>query len=147
MDEMQRKLETLQQEAEETHNRIVEFADTRLGELDGYDRFIERDFDFANALLQAEPEANDTLMVLEGWVPERVADKIAPALDGVPCYYEQVEIQENDNVPVKLKNNRYARLFEMITKMYSLPNYGELDITALFAPFFGLEMVDMDYCF
>lgn len=138
MDEMQRKLETLQQEAEETHNRIVEFVDTRLGELDGYDRFIERDFDFANALLQAEPEANDTLMVLEGWVPERVADKIAPALDGVPCYYEQVEIQENDNVPVKLKNNRYARLFEMITKMYSLPNYGELDITALFAPFFML---------
>lgn len=138
MDEMQRKLETLQQEAEETHNRIVEFADTRLGELDGYDRFIERDFDFANALLQAEPEANDTLMVLEGWVPERVADKIAPALDGVPCYYEQVEIQENDNVPVKLKNNRYARLFEMITKMYSLPNYGELDITSLFAPFFML---------
>lgn len=138
MDEMQRKLETLQQEAEETHNRIVEFADTRLGELDGYDRFIERDFDFANALLQAEPEANDTLMVLEGWVPESVADKIAPALDGVPCYYEQVEIQENDNVPVKLKNNRYARLFEMITKMYSLPNYGELDITSLFAPFFML---------
>lgn len=138
MDEMQRKLETLQQEAEETHNRIVEFADTRLGELDGYDRFIERDFDFANALLQAEPEANDTLMVLEGWVPESVADKIAPALDGVPCYYEQVEIEANDNVPVKLKNNRYARLFEMITKMYSLPNYGELDITALFAPFFML---------
>lgn len=138
MDEMQKKLETLQQEAEETHNRIVEFADTRLGELDGYDRFIERDFDFANALLQAEPEANDTLMVLEGWVPERVVDKIAPALDGVPCYYEQVEIEPNDNVPVKLKNNRYARLFEMITKMYSLPNYGELDITALFAPFFML---------
>ena len=138
MDEMQRKLETLQQEAEETHNRIVEFADTRLGELDGYDQFIERDFDFANALLQAEPEANDTLMVLEGWVPERVADKIAPALDGVPCYYEQVEIEANDNVPVKLKNNRYACLFEMITKMYSLPNYGELDITALFAPFFML---------
>lgn len=138
MDEMQRKLGTLQQEAEEAHNRIVEFADTRLGELDGYDQFIERDFDFANALLQAEPEANDTLMVLEGWVPERVADKIAPALDGVPCYYEQVEIQENDNVPVKLKNNRYARLFEMITKMYSLPNYGELDITSLFAPFFML---------
>lgn len=138
MDEMQKKLETLQQEAEETHNRIVEFADTRLGELDGYDQFIERDFDFANALLQAEPEANDTLMVLEGWVPERVADEIAPALDGVPCYYEQVEIEANDNVPVKLKNNRYARLFEMITKMYSLPNYGELDITALFAPFFML---------
>nr|WP_315075299.1 V-type ATPase 116kDa subunit family protein [uncultured Porphyromonas sp.] len=138
MEEMQKKLETLQQEAEETHNRIVEFADTRLGELDGYDQFIERDFDFANALLQAEPEANDTLMVLEGWVPESVADKIAPALDGVPCYYEQVEIEANDNVPVKLKNNRYARLFEMITKMYSLPNYGELDITSLFAPFFML---------
>lgn len=138
MDEMQRKLETLQQEAEETHNRIVEFADTRLGELDGYDQFIERDFDFANALLQAEPEANDTLMVLEGWVPAKAEAKVAPALDGVPCYYEQVEIEANDNVPVKLKNNRYARLFEMITKMYSLPNYGELDITSLFAPFFML---------
>ncbi len=138
IEDMRKKLEALEQEAEETHNKIVEFADTRIGELDGYDLFIERDFDFSNALIQAEPEANDTLMVLEGWVPEKMASKVAPALDRVPCYYEQVAIQEGDNVPVKLKNNRYARLFEMITKMYSLPNYGELDITALFAPFFML---------
>lgn len=138
IEDMRKKLEALEQEAEETHNKIVEFADTRIGELDGCDLFIERDFDFSNALIQAEPEANDTLMVLEGWVPEKMASKVAPALDRVPCYYEQVAIQEGDNVPVKLKNNRYARLFEMITKMYSLPNYGELDITALFAPFFML---------
>ena len=43
-----------------------------------------------------------------------------------------------DNPPIKLKNRRFAKLFEMIGNMYSIPTYWELDMTPFFAPFFVL---------
>ena len=47
-------------------------------------------------------------------------------------------IAEGDKVPIKLKNNKFSKLYEPITKMFSLPNYTEFDPTPLFAPFFML---------
>ena len=41
-------------------------------------------------------------------------------------------------MPIQLKNNFYTRLFEPITRLYSLPNYAEIDPTPFFAPFFML---------
>jgi V/A-type H+-transporting ATPase subunit I len=41
-----------------------------------------------------------------------------------------------DKVPIKQKNNRFARLYEPIGKLFSLPAYSELDLTPFFAPFF-----------
>ena len=43
-----------------------------------------------------------------------------------------------DETPVKLKNNRFARLFELIGGLYALPKYGTLDMTPFFAPFYML---------
>jgi len=37
-----------------------------------------------------------------------------------------------------LKNNRFARLFELIGGLYALPKYGTLDMTPFFAPFYML---------
>ena len=37
-----------------------------------------------------------------------------------------------------MKNNKFARLFEFIGELYSLPNYREIDLTPFFAPFFVL---------
>lgn len=136
--EKEEQLSLLEQELESIRKKITEFADTRIGELQGYDLLLSRQYDFSNALLQADTEAEDTLMLLEGWVPEKISETLTDSLADTLCYFKQVEIEESDNIPIKLSNNRYARLFEPITKMYSLPNYGEIDITALFAPFFML---------
>lgn len=136
--EMQEQLLVLEKEREDTSARIETFANERIGELHGYDQFLQQKYDFSNALVQAEAEADATLMVLEGWVPEKDSSRVTEGLANSTCYFKQVEIEDGDAIPVKLSNNRYARLFEAITKMYSLPNYGEIDITALFAPFFML---------
>ena len=48
------------------------------------------------------------------------------------------EQTEQDNPPILLKNNKFARLFEFIGELYSLPNYREIDLTPFFAPFFVL---------
>ena len=52
-------------------------------------------------------------------------------------------------MPVKLKNNWFTRPLNMVTEMYSLPAYNNVDPNPLMAPFFilfyGIMMADMGY--
>ncbi len=138
LDNLRNKLEELETEKEKIDSEIISFANLRLGELLGYDLFLESKYSFSNAFLQAEHEAEGSVKVLEGWVPENNKNKVDEDLSASSYFFKEVEILDEDSIPVKLKNNRYGRLFESITKMYSLPNYGEVDITSLMAPFFML---------
>ena len=105
---------------------------------------IQNEYNYSNVIEQTEAEANDTLMLLEGWVPEEQSSALTDALDKDGYYYLPMEIEEEDNVPIKLKNNRFAKLFEPITLLFSLPNYNEFDPTPFFAPFF---MMFFGFCF
>ncbi len=78
------------------------------------------------------------IYLLEGWVPVTVQDKLNQYLEEKDILYFQSEAAEEEMPPVQLKNNRFARLFEPISLLFSLPSYGELDLTAFFAPFFML---------
>ncbi len=82
--------------------------------------------------------AEESVYIINGWLPQEAKMKIEAMLDDKDVYYYFSKPTANDNVPILLKNNRFARLFEPITKMFSLPNYAELDLTAFFAPFFTL---------
>lgn len=73
-----------------------------------------------------------------GWIPEEKRDSISEELNRCSVSYEYSQPTPDDDVPVQLRNNKFARLFEPITKMYALPKYDELDSTPLFAPFFML---------
>jgi V/A-type H+-transporting ATPase subunit I len=88
--------------------------------------------------IQTEKEVDSKLMFLEGWIPASEEVKTETALGMSGCYFKKTEITDNDAIPIQLKNNRFTTLFEPITKLYSLPNYGEIDPTPLFAPFFML---------
>lgn len=136
--ELEERLQTLLAKQESLEQEVQQFIDGHLEDLQGYDLLLQDNYQMSNAFLQATPEADDKLMMLEGWVPTDVASAMEEALCDAPYYYAQQKIEEGDSVPIKLKNDRFSRLFEPITRMYSLPNYGELDATPLFAPFFML---------
>ncbi len=106
--------------------------------LDVIDRGLQNEFNLTNAWEQTNREADNKLMFLEGWTTDDKGAQLEQSLDAAGYYFHREEIKENDRVPIKLKNNRYSRLFEPITRMFSLPNYTELDPTPLFAPFFML---------
>ena len=61
-------------------------------------------------------------------------------IDEAPAnvYYEVTNPTIEEEIPVQLKNNAFSKLFEPITNLFSLPNYGELDPTPFLAPFFML---------
>ncbi|HPD96051.1 MAG: V-type ATP synthase subunit I [Bacteroidales bacterium] len=86
----------------------------------------------------AEKEAENTVMVLQGWVPENLNDKLVAFLNSENVIYLSEKAQIHDNVPILLKNNRFAKLFEPISRLFALPIYAELDLTPFFAPFFML---------
>ncbi len=112
---------------------------------------IIENIDFAKVMLNTQSEADDRVMILEGWCPEESESTLNNYLESTDVYYETAIPTEEDKVPIKLKNNKFTRLFEMIGELYDLPNYHELDLTPFFAPFymlfFGLCLGDVGYGF
>ena len=87
----------------------------------------------------AEQAADGLLLVLEGWAEEANASKVDALLNVSPnTVYIKSNPTPEDNTPVKLKNNCYARIFELVGNMYALPKYGTVDLTPFFAPFYML---------
>ncbi|MDL2245920.1 ATPase [Parabacteroides sp. OttesenSCG-928-J18] len=119
--------ERLQTMAVEEYNTLLEL-----------DKHLQNEFNLANAVVQTDRQAGDKLMFLEGWVTTDKASDMEEALDKEAFFYQELEIQDDDKIPIKLKNNSYSKLFEPITEMYSLPNYKEFDPTPFVAPFFML---------
>lgn len=89
------------------------------------------------------------LMVLNGWFPAAKQAELENAFSDDAAWYQISDPTPDDEIPICLKNNRFFRLFEMITSLYMLPKYNELDLTPFFAPFytvfFGLCLGDSGY--
>ena len=87
----------------------------------------------------AQREADGSLILLEGWAEAETADRVDALLKEYPyLVYERRDAKLEDDAPVKLKNNKFARLFELIGAMYALPKYGTMDLTGIFGVFYML---------
>ena len=120
------------------NNQLKEYATKQYNTLVELEKNIQNEFNLSNTLVQTDREAGDKLRLLEGFVPTEEAPAMEVALEKEGYYFQELDIQDGDRVPIKLKNNKFNRLYEPITKMFSLPNYTEFDPTPLFAPFFML---------
>ena len=127
------------EELETLERSITIEAPSHLAELEQYDRVLENELSFGKAQLQAERLADERLYLLEGFVPTEQAEHFEQELAKTGCYFKQIDFDPaTERVPIQLKNNSFARSFEFITQLFSLPNYGEIDQTVLIAPFFML---------
>ena len=88
--------------------------------------------------LGGERMADGAIVMMEGWVPVENDADVRKLLDESGVYYEIRAAEKEDNAPIKLKNGKISRAFEMLTKMYGMPDYGEFDPTPLLAPFYAL---------
>lgn len=102
------------------------YAD-RLGELDLY---------FAEAT--TEKAVDNYVTVLTGFAPVEDDDRLKKAFDELGVYYTAEAATKEDNPPIKLHNNWFARNFEVLTGMYGMPVYDEFDPTPVLGPFFML---------
>ena len=92
-----------------------------------------------------------TILFFEGWAPAEKLSAVGALLDKLGCAWEASDPTEDEisKVPVQLKNNWLTKPLNMVTEMYSLPAYDNVDPNPLMAPFFilfyGIMMADMGY--
>ena len=96
------------------------------------------DLDLYLAKASTESAADNLLDIIEGFAPAENDGELCKTLDEMGILYIKDEAEEDDNPPIKLKNNWFTRQFEVLTGMYGMPVYGEYDPTPIVAPFFLL---------
>ena len=148
--EIKTKIEELTSKLNKTRQYLCEISEDAIKKLNEYKILVQEDADFYKVSEAAQHLADDKIMALEGWVPTEIEGDTIAWLSNEDIYFEATEPEKNvDNPPIKLKNRRFARLFEMIGNLYSIPTYWELDMTPFFAPFFvmffGFCLGDLGY--
>lgn len=75
---------------------------------------------------------------LSAWFPSPKEQEVVKFLEGEKVVWQIRDPQEGESVPVVLKNRKYPKLFESITKIFDLPNYYETDLTPFLAVFYPI---------
>ncbi len=128
----------LQRRMEEIEQYYQQHAKAFLPKLEALKHKTDNKISFERVIRNTDKEAENHLMIIEGWVPKLKKEAVDAFLDSKEVYYFVENPTKEDKVPVLLKNGRFSKLFEPITTLYALPKYTEFDLTPFFAPFFML---------
>ena len=85
-----------------------------------------------------EGAAEDMITVFTGFAPVENDAELVEAFDKMGVLYIKEDAAQEDNPPIKLRNNWFTRQFECFTEMYGMPIYSEFDPTPILAPFYLL---------
>ena len=94
--------------------------------------------DWQRVTLNTDTVAEGALKVVEGFCPIDQTAALDTMLHEQDIYFQAEDPTEEDNTPIKLRNNWFTRMFECFTGMYGMPTYGEFDPTPILAPFYLL---------
>lgn len=112
-------------------------------------RDVLSELDLYLAGTESESAAEDRLCVFTGFAPTEDDGKIAARLDTMDIYWTSRAAQTEDMPPIKLKNNKFVSMFQVLTDMYGRPAYDGFDptiwISIFFMLFFAFCMGDMGY--
>ncbi|MEM2444884.1 MAG: V-type ATPase 116kDa subunit family protein [Sulfolobales archaeon] len=109
-----------------------------------YELYVERIEKILDSLM------SEYSYVVEGWIPEGNHENLINTLYGRFKYIYVEELKSANIIPpTKLSNRSPVKYFELITRLYGIPRYGEWDPTTLitysFLIFFGLMTADAVY--
>ena len=139
LSELVREQEELKAEIKKANDALDQFCISNTPVVESALEALESDINLMEVeQLGGERMADGAIVMMEGWVPVENDAEVRKMLDESGVYYEIRPAEKEDNAPIKLKNNAINRLFEVLTKMYGMPDYGEFDPTPLFAPFYAL---------
>jgi V/A-type H+-transporting ATPase subunit I len=150
MESVDNRLRTLVDEKSRHEAVIVGIAGRWRDELQKYQEFL-------SAERQREESQNkfasmEHVVVIEGWIPEKRYEQAELGIREVTheaCVVEASDPEEGDDVPVQLQNPKFFRSFELLTRLYGLPDYNGVDPTLFLVPgfllFFSIMLTDALY--
>jgi V/A-type H+-transporting ATPase subunit I len=123
----------------------VKQKEQRLAQLKWHEPVIQAELDKTLSKLDlhlahasGEKAAEDYITVFEGFAPKENEPALHDMLEHENVFYLVDKAQVDDNPPIKLKNNKFVSMFEMLTDMYGRPKYDEFDPTVFISIFFML---------
>ena len=123
---------------QKNHDTICWLARNYRDELEKGKALAQGEIQLQQVELSDESIADGAVRLMVGWTLADKADELCKWLDEKQVFYELEDPAYEDDVPVKITNDGYTSLFEPILRMYSLPNYRDIDPSVFFAPFFML---------
>lgn len=148
LSKLKESIDELTSRKKELTNELDELAKGR-GALTRFTNELSDKLSFGSILSRTKREVGGSVALMFGFAPANAVDELNAYLSANSAIYIAEDAKEEDNPPIKLKNNSFAKLFEPIGELYIPPKYSELDLTPLFAPFFmlffGLCMNDIGY--
>ncbi len=83
--------------------------------------------------------ATEQTILLEGWVKKGDYPRLEKTVSTFQASsLSKIEPAEDEEIPVEIENKNYIRPFEVITRLYGMPQHFEVDPTVFLAPFFAL---------
>ena len=97
----------------------------------------------------AVPAAENTIVTLVGYAPTENEESVTASLEETGVFYLKEDAKTEDNPPIRFRNNKFVKMFEVLTDMYGRPAYDGFDptpfISIFFLLFFALCMGDAGY--
>ena len=83
--------------------------------------------------------ATEYTVLLEGWVRKNDFPRLEKIVSGFGASsLAKIERLQDEEVPVEIENKNIVRPFEVITRLYGMPQRFDVDPTVFLAPFFAL---------
>ncbi len=146
------KLKEKEKELESARKEAAKIAEFYYDDVVFYQELMENERDKAT-ILPMLARTNMTF-ALTGWIPRKDVPEILEGIKRVTNGKAYINVKEPSNeeiedIPIKLKNPGWAKPFEMLTEMYGVPKYNEIDPTPIIAFtysfFFGFMLTDFLY--
>tara|TARA_B100000508_G_scaffold128803_1_gene114840 strand:- start:3447 stop:5384 length:1938 start_codon:yes stop_codon:yes gene_type:complete len=131
------------------HDQAEHFAITHLKNLHIAGEILSWQRDRFSAVESAQ--ATKSTAVFVGWLNQNKRAQIEQALSAknVAAVCSDAEVAEGEEPPVEIENSTFMQPFEVVTRLYGMPGYQDLDPTVFLAGFFflffGLSLTDVGY--
>lgn len=135
--DIEKKINDLQYEIEKKYRHLAELKCHEKDLQKELDKTMSK-LDLHLAHISGTKAAEDYITVLEGFAPAEKEAEVKEMLDREEVLYLVDKAKVDDNPPIKLKNNKYVSMFELLTDMYGRPKYNEFDPTVFISIFFML---------
>lgn len=145
--QLNERIAALKNEAAQNEKEIIKSAEQRHNIQMFYDRLVMRKDKYIELEKLGESEST---FVMQGYVPAKKAQKIEKLLtEKTGSYVEISEVPDEEEAPVLLENNAFAKPVEGITTTYSMPGKTDIDPNPIMAffyyLFFGMMFSDAGY--
>ncbi len=130
------KLVRVKEQIQEHRESLKNLADNYLNLQILHDHYLNL---LSREQTKSSAPSTEQTVVLEGWVREKDYSRLEEVVSGFSASsLNRLEPVEDEDVPVEIENRGIIKPFEVVTRLYGMPQHYEIDPTALLTPFFAI---------